>query len=175
MLIEVFSGTQTTVVVREVSTESARLRRSRLEFSSFLRDLRRSSIRSKLCLLRGYARIGFRQGYADSAEQDANLGKNVLDSRSAKRGDSRSYQEFLMYRGQAPVLRRSSSWGLSLSSSGDAMQFSQLQLTSIGLKFRFGRKCTLLFDGLLLAFWTDIWYAFGRRMKIWSNAGLRMM
>lgn len=34
--------------VRKVSTESARLRRSRLEFSSFLRDLHRSSIRSKL-------------------------------------------------------------------------------------------------------------------------------
>ena len=62
-----------------------------------------------------------------------------------------------------------------LSGSEDAMQFSQLQLTSIGLKFRFGRKCTLLFDDLLLAFWTNIWYAFGRRMKIWSNAGLRMM
>ena len=34
--------------IRKVSTESARLRRSRLEFSSFLRDRRRSSIRSKL-------------------------------------------------------------------------------------------------------------------------------
>ena len=49
--IEVFSGTQTTFVVREVSTESVRLRRSRLEFLSFLRDLRRSSIRSKLRLI----------------------------------------------------------------------------------------------------------------------------
>ena len=40
--------------IRKVSTESARLQRSRFEFSSFLRDLRRSSIRSKLHPIRSW-------------------------------------------------------------------------------------------------------------------------
>ena len=40
--------------------------------------LRRRAIGFVNLVLRGYARIGFRQGYADSAESSANPGKNVL-------------------------------------------------------------------------------------------------